>query len=86
LTRIALQDEIFTSAYASAAYLKTVLNFPEDKKVYVIGERGVEEELDAVGIKHSGGTVRFLSFSAPLSSSLLTLNAYRTRRTTFSST
>ncbi|GAA5857500.1 hypothetical protein JCM8547_009304 [Rhodosporidiobolus lusitaniae] len=49
-------DEIFTSAYASAAYLKTVLNFPEDKKVYVIGERGVEEELDAVGIKHAGGT------------------------------
>ncbi|GAA6027338.1 hypothetical protein JCM8097_002606 [Rhodosporidiobolus ruineniae] len=49
-------DEIFTSAYASAAYLKSVLNFPADKKVYVIGEKGVEDELDAVGIKHSGGT------------------------------
>ncbi|GAA5960374.1 hypothetical protein JCM21900_003532 [Sporobolomyces salmonicolor] len=49
-------DEIFTSAYASAAYLKTVLHFPADKKVYVIGEKGIEDELDAVGIKHSGGT------------------------------
>ncbi|GAA5928737.1 uncharacterized protein JCM15063_003954 [Sporobolomyces koalae] len=49
-------DEIFTSAYAAAAYLKHVLKFPNDKKAYVIGERGLEEELDAVGIKHSGGT------------------------------
>ncbi|GAA5857355.1 hypothetical protein JCM5353_002559 [Sporobolomyces roseus] len=49
-------DEIFTSAYAAAAYLKNVLKFPDDKKAYVIGERGLEEELDAVGIKHSGGT------------------------------
>ncbi|GJN89210.1 hypothetical protein Rhopal_002189-T1 [Rhodotorula paludigena] len=49
-------DEIFTSAFASAAYLKSVLDFPEDKKVYVIGEKGIEDELDAVGIKHSGGT------------------------------
>ncbi|GAA5907683.1 4-nitrophenylphosphatase [Sporobolomyces salmoneus] len=49
-------DEIFTSAYAAAAYLKHVLEFPEDKKAYVIGEKGLEEELDAVGIKHSGGT------------------------------
>jgi hypothetical protein len=38
--------------------LKNVLKFPQDKKAYVIGERGLEEELDAVGIKHSGGTVR----------------------------
>lgn len=55
-----VQDEIFTSAFASAAYLKSVLKFPEDKKVYVIGEKGIEDELDAVGIKHSGGTVRRL--------------------------
>ncbi|GAA5946720.1 hypothetical protein JCM3775_000130 [Rhodotorula graminis] len=49
-------DEIFSSAFASAAYLKAVLKFPADKKVYVIGEKGIEDELDAVGIKHSGGT------------------------------
>lgn len=51
------QDEIFSSAYATAAYLKTILNFPADKKVYVIGEKGVEDELDSVGIRHCGGTV-----------------------------
>jgi len=39
-----------------------VLKFPDDKKAYVIGERGLEEELDAVGIKHSGGTVRIHFF------------------------
>ncbi|GAA5987992.1 hypothetical protein JCM5350_007852 [Sporobolomyces pararoseus] len=49
-------EEIFTSAFAAAAYLKNVLKFPQDKKAYVIGEKGLEEELDAVGIKHSGGT------------------------------
>ena len=53
----ATQEEIFTSAFASAAYLKNVLKFPEDKKVYVIGEKGIEDELDDVGIKRAGGTV-----------------------------
>lgn len=50
------QDEIFSSSYAAAAYLKRVLNFPPDKKVYVIGMEGIEEELDAEGIAHIGGT------------------------------
>ncbi|KAM0750610.1 2-phosphoglycolate phosphatase [Meredithblackwellia eburnea MCA 4105] len=49
-------DEIFSSAYASAAYLKNILKFPSDKKVYVIGEKGIEDELDSVGIRRSGGT------------------------------
>lgn len=51
------QSELFGSAYASAVYMKKVLNFPEDKRVYVLGEKGLEDELDAVGIKHCGGTV-----------------------------
>lgn len=50
-------NEIFGSAYASAIYLKEILKFPEDKRVYVIGEKGLEDELDSVGIKHAGGTV-----------------------------
>ena len=54
------QEEIFGSAYASAAYLKYNLKFPDDKYVYVLGEQGLEHELDAVGIKHKGGTVRSL--------------------------
>ncbi|WWD16105.1 hypothetical protein CI109_100530 [Kwoniella shandongensis] len=49
-------EECFGSAYASAVYLSQVLKFPKDKKVYVFGEEGLEEELDAVGIAHSGGT------------------------------
>ncbi|KAJ1025892.1 hypothetical protein NDA16_002518 [Ustilago loliicola] len=49
-------DEVFSSSYASAVYLKKVLNFPEDRKVYVIGMHGIEEELDALGIKHCGGS------------------------------
>lgn len=51
------QDEIYGSAYASAVYLSTVVNFPKDKKVYVIGMKGLEEELDEEGIAHVGGTV-----------------------------
>jgi 4-nitrophenyl phosphatase len=45
-----------SSAYAAAAYLKDVLNFPPDRKVYVLGMQGIEDELDAVGIQHCGGT------------------------------
>lgn len=49
-------DEIFGSAYASVAYLKYNLNFPSDKRVYVIGEAGLEHELELEGIKSVGGT------------------------------
>lgn len=45
-----------SSAYAAAAYLKRVLNFPADRKVYVIGMEGIESELEAEGILHCGGT------------------------------
>ncbi|KAK4686396.1 4-nitrophenyl phosphatase, partial [Tremellales sp. Uapishka_1] len=49
-------EEIFGSAYASAVYVSQILNFPKDKRVYVIGQEGIEEELDAVGVAHCGGT------------------------------
>ncbi|TIB37882.1 hypothetical protein E3P86_02018 [Wallemia ichthyophaga] len=49
-------DEIFSSAYASAVYLKYNLKFPSDKKVFVVGMSGLEEELDSEGIKRIGGT------------------------------
>jgi 4-nitrophenyl phosphatase len=48
--------EIFGSSYSAAVYLKKVVEFPEDKKVLVIGEKGIEEELDNVGIKYVVGT------------------------------
>jgi ribonucleotide monophosphatase NagD (HAD superfamily) len=51
-------DEIFGSAYASAVYVSQILKLPEQKKkVYVIGERGLEDELEGEGIEHLGGTV-----------------------------
>ena len=52
----ASESEIFGSSYASAIYLSRVLRFPKSKKVYVLGERGMEEELEAEGISYVGGT------------------------------
>ncbi len=50
------EDEIFASSYSAAIYLSRVLKFPKDKKVYVLGEKGIEEELEAEGIQYCGGT------------------------------
>ncbi|EJD51795.1 p-nitrophenyl phosphatase [Auricularia subglabra TFB-10046 SS5] len=49
-------DEIFGSAFAAAVYISSVLKLPKDKKVYVIGETGMEEELADEGIAFIGGT------------------------------
>lgn len=48
-------EEIFSSSFAAAAYLEQT-NFKESgKKVYVIGEVGICEELDLIGVPHIGG-------------------------------
>lgn len=49
-------DEIFGSAYATVLYLKRILKFPEHKKVYVIGEKGLEDELANEKVRYCGGT------------------------------
>ncbi|PAV17761.1 2-phosphoglycolate phosphatase [Pyrrhoderma noxium] len=49
-------DEVFGSAYAAAVYLSSVIKFPKDKKVFVIGQSGLEEELRNEGITYVGGT------------------------------
>jgi len=46
------QEEIYGTAFAAAAYLKS-RKF--DKKVYVIGEIGIVEELQSMGIETVGG-------------------------------
>ncbi|CAN7091640.1 unnamed protein product [Brassica rapa subsp. narinosa] len=48
------QDEIFSSSFAAAMYLKAN-NFPKDKKVYVIGGEGILEELHLAGFTGLGG-------------------------------
>ncbi|KAJ4836691.1 Phosphoglycolate phosphatase 2 [Turnera subulata] len=48
------QDEIFSSSFAAAMYLK-LNNFPTDKKVYVIGGEGILEELRLAGYTGLGG-------------------------------
>lgn len=50
------ENEIFGSSYSAAIYLSQVIGFPKDKTVYVLGEKGIEEELEAEGISYVGGT------------------------------
>ncbi|KAI0088208.1 2-phosphoglycolate phosphatase [Irpex rosettiformis] len=49
-------DEIFGSAYAAAVYISSVVKLPKDKKVYVVGMAGIEEELGVENIQCIGGT------------------------------
>ncbi|KAF7319597.1 4-nitrophenylphosphatase [Mycena chlorophos] len=49
-------DEIYGSAYAAAVYISSVIKLPKDKKVYVIGMKGMEEELADEGVSFVGGT------------------------------
>jgi phosphoglycolate phosphatase len=48
------EDEIFSSSFAAAMFFK-VNNFPREKKVYVIGEEGILEELELAGFTALGG-------------------------------
>ncbi|CAA7034351.1 unnamed protein product [Microthlaspi erraticum] len=48
------QEEILSSSFAAAMYLK-INNFPKDKKIYVIGGEGVIEELQIAGYTGLGG-------------------------------
>lgn len=41
------QEDVFSSSFAAASYLNAV-NFPKEKKVYIVGEQGIAEELEAV--------------------------------------
>ncbi|XP_073003708.1 phosphoglycolate phosphatase 2-like [Typha latifolia] len=48
------EEEIFCSSFAAAMFLK-LNNFPREKKVYVIGEEGIMEELTLAGFECLGG-------------------------------
>ncbi|KAK6537895.1 hypothetical protein TWF694_010794 [Orbilia ellipsospora] len=49
-------DEIFGSAYSTAVAISRVHKIPEGKRVFLIAEAGIEEEFDAEGIPHFGGS------------------------------
>ncbi|XP_035001399.1 glycerol-3-phosphate phosphatase [Hippoglossus stenolepis] len=46
------EEEVFGTAYCSAVYLRTVCELRG--KVYLIGSRAMEQELEAVGIQQTG--------------------------------
>jgi 4-nitrophenyl phosphatase/phosphoglycolate phosphatase len=48
-------EEIFSSSFAAAAYLEQTKFKETGKKVYVIGEVGICEELDLIGVPYLGG-------------------------------
>jgi 4-nitrophenyl phosphatase len=50
-------EDIFGSAYSSAVYISRILKLPPGKnKVFVIGEEGIEKELQSEGVAFIGGT------------------------------
>jgi len=48
-------EEIFSSSFAAAAYLEQSKFKETGKKVYIVGEVGIQEELDLIGVPHIGG-------------------------------
>lgn len=50
------KEEVFGSSYASAVYVDKILQLPKNKKVWVLGEGGIEIELNDLGYTTVGGT------------------------------
>ncbi|KAI9656598.1 MAG: hypothetical protein M1821_004805 [Bathelium mastoideum] len=50
-------EEVFGSSYSAAIYISRIIRLqPPKNKVYVLGEAGVEAELDSESVPHIGGT------------------------------
>ncbi|PKX91868.1 4-nitrophenylphosphatase [Aspergillus novofumigatus IBT 16806] len=50
-------EEIFSSSYSASIYISRILKLPENKrKVFVIGETGIEQELQTENVPFIGGT------------------------------
>ncbi|KAH8710211.1 4-nitrophenylphosphatase [Phaeosphaeriaceae sp. PMI808] len=50
-------EEIFGSSYSAAVYIARILKLPGPiNKVFVVGESGIEQELESEGVHYIGGT------------------------------
>ncbi|MCJ1254740.1 hypothetical protein MMC24_002556 [Lignoscripta atroalba] len=50
-------EEVFGSSYSAAIYISRILSLPSDRRtVFVLGESGIESELDSESVPHIGGT------------------------------
>ena len=61
-------EEIYSSSFAAAAYLDAS-QFPKNRKVYVVGEVGIGEELELLGYTSLGGPSDAGKVQCPLSPS-----------------
>ncbi|KAI9376323.1 HAD-like domain-containing protein [Aspergillus egyptiacus] len=53
----ATTEEIFSSSYSASIYISRILSLPPNKrKVFVIGESGIEQELRSENVPFIGGT------------------------------
>ncbi|CUM67133.1 uncharacterized protein PRCAT00004823001 [Priceomyces carsonii] len=50
------KTNVFGSSYATAVYVEKILKLPKSKKVWVLGEQGIEKELHELGYKTVGGS------------------------------
>ena len=51
------EEEVFGSSYSAAVYISRIMKLsPPQNKVYVLGESGVEQELQAENVPFCGGT------------------------------
>lgn len=50
-------EDVFGSSYSAAIYIARILKMPQGKhKVFVLGESGIERELESEGVTYLGGT------------------------------
>ncbi|RDW86693.1 4-nitrophenylphosphatase [Aspergillus mulundensis] len=55
-----LKEEIFSSSYSASIYISRILTLPPNKrKVFVLGETGIEQELRSENVPFIGGTDPF---------------------------
>lgn len=51
------EEEVFGSSYSAAIYISRIMKLQAPKnKVYVLGETGIEQELDSESVRYCGGT------------------------------